>query len=64
MQPVEDQIMNHLEDADAATADQIADSIGVEADQVVATLEILQDRGKVDYYRSGYPLKWGISDSI
>lgn len=63
MQTLEDRIINHLQDEDGATTDEIANSIGVEAGQVEATLEVLQDSGKVDYYRSGYPLKWGIANS-
>lgn len=63
MQTLEDRIINHLQAADGCTTDEIANSIGVEAGQVEAMLENLQNSGKVDYYRSGYPLKWGLANS-
>lgn len=56
------QIIEYLHIAERATAEEIAVSIGLDSEEVFDRLCRLSDRGKVDHYRSGYPLKWGICD--
>lgn len=55
-------IIEYLHDADWVTAREIAEAIGRPIEETEVHLEQLQDEGKVDYYRSGYPLKWGLTD--
>lgn len=56
-------ILEYLYQADFVTASEIAESAGLNQLETQSHLEELREQGLVDWYRSGYPLKWGINDS-
>lgn len=62
MKTQDDLIIEYLHDADWVTAKEIAEAIGQPKEEIELNLEQLQREGKVDHYRSGYPLKWGLTD--
>lgn len=58
----DEQIIEFLNGADWVTAEEIATGIGHDPEKTSVRLERLAERGLVDYYRSGYPLKWGLTN--
>lgn len=55
-------ILDYLRTTDWVTASDIAEATGLPKQETEAHLEKLHEEGEIDYYRSGYPLKWGIAE--